>query len=361
MPMDTSYPLTSLFLYLTDRCNLCCSHCWISPRFSEKTQEGIAIDGVKKAVQEAKDLGLQSVKLTGGEPLLYRQLDRLLDYLSKQNLTITIETNGTLLTPDLVSLFKDTGVFQVAVSLDAGAADIHDAIRGIKGCFSRTVQGLGLLSKAGIHFQVIMTLQKKNRFEIPGVIELCEKFSAASLKVNHLVSCGRGRETVESGNHLGVESLVALYRDVNEVYRRPEALQVIFDLPVAFRSIHDITHKGVCECAIFNILGILANGDISICGIGQTVPALRMGNIYRDSIERVWRDSPLLKDLRGSLPAKLEGICGQCIFRFQCLGECRAHAYAARQNLFAANPLCQALYDAGRFPESRYDPTDRLR
>ena len=55
---------------------------------------------------------------------------------------------------------------------------------------------------------------------------------------------------------------------------------VIFDLPVALRSIEDIKRRGIVECKIMNILGILANGDFSICGIGQIIDELRMGNLY---------------------------------------------------------------------------------
>lgn len=352
--MNNRYPLTSLFLYLTDRCNLRCTHCWISPKFSTQQQAGIPIEPLKKAVQEAKSLGLSRVKLTGGEPLLYRDLNQFLDFLGTENMSITIETNGTLLNKELLALFRTVDVSQVSVSLDAGASPVHDDIRGVHGCFDDTLTGLRLLTDAGINTQVIMTLQQKNRNEIPAVIGLCERFHVGSLKINHLLPSGRGRDTFRRNDHLSLDELVALYKEVNEKWCRPEGVHIIFDLPVAFRSIDDITHRGVCECAILNILGILANGDISYCGIGQTAPELRMGNILKHSIRDIWLHNEKLKKLRQSLPDKLGGICGQCIFKFQCLGECRAEAYAMGRDLFAPNHLCQSLFDSDRFPASRY-------
>ena len=80
MPTQTpSYPLASLYLYLSDKCNLSCRHCWISPDYSEKATHGIPLEHLKETILEAKTIGLQSVKLTGGEPLLYRDINALLE------------------------------------------------------------------------------------------------------------------------------------------------------------------------------------------------------------------------------------------------------------------------------------------
>jgi len=88
------YQLSSLYLYLADQCNLSCRHCWISPGFSQDQKDGIYIEYLKKAILEAKGLGLQSVKLTGGEPLLYRDIYALLEFLAAEEIDILIETNG---------------------------------------------------------------------------------------------------------------------------------------------------------------------------------------------------------------------------------------------------------------------------
>jgi len=298
-------------------------------------------------------LGLRSVKITGGEPLLYNELPSLLSFLDSQGLSVSIETNGTLLDEEIVSHIKSTNVQQVSVSVDAASEVIHDEIRGVKGSLNRTLEGLRLLSKAGVNSQVIMTLQQKNRWEISGVIRLSHELGARSLKINNLIPTGRGQKAFARGENLGLEELIRLYRLMEEESQKWEHLEIIFDLPLAFRSIEAIKRGGTRDCRILNILGILANGDYSICGIGQTVPELRMGNIYQDSISDVWQKNPILNDLRQSLPSKLKGICGDCIFKFQCLGACRANAYALSGDFYAPYFLCQRLSDAGEFPPSR--------
>ena len=350
---EPTFELSSLYIYQTDFCNLCCSHCWISPKFSDSKQNGLPLGPLKSAISEAKSLGLQSVKITGGEPLLCRELPSLLSFLDAKGLTVYIETNGTLMDRDIINHFRSSNVQQVSVSVDAASEKIHDDIRGVKGSFACTLKGLRLLSKAGVNFQIMMTVQRKNSNEIPGVIRLSDKLGAGSLKINHLIPTGRGKKAFARGDNLGFEELIRLYRLVEEKYPRPENLEIIFDLPLAFRSIEAIKRGGTAGCRILNILGILANGDFSICGIGQTVPELRMGNIHRDSVSSVWSNSPILKDLRQSLPSKLKGICHDCIFKFQCLGGCRANAYALAGDFYAPYFLCQRLFDAGKFPFSR--------
>ena len=164
--LETNYLLSSLYIYLTDYCNLRCSHCWISPEFSPLRQDGIPLEYLKKTISQAEALGLNSVKLTGGEPLLYRQIDELLAFFASKELTIYIETNGTLIDQKMIKSFQTAKVEQISVSLDAASEEIHDKIRGIKGSYGRTMQGLHRIADSRLQLQIIMTLQRKNRNEI---------------------------------------------------------------------------------------------------------------------------------------------------------------------------------------------------
>ncbi len=347
------YPLASLYLYLSDQCNLSCHHCWISPGYSESATHGIPLEHLKKTILEAKTIGLQSVKLTGGEPLLYKDFYALLTFLAREGIGIIIESNGTLFERPILETLRSCQIDQISISLDAATKEMHDEMRGVKGGFDRTLQGLKLLSEYEFSFQIIMTLQRKNSREIHKLVSLAKELGASSLKINHLVPCGRGKRAFRKRENLDPEELMLLYQTVEREHSSHGDLDVIFDLPVALRSIEDIKRRGIIECRIMNILGILANGDFSICGIGQTIDELRMGNLYEDSIVEIWQNHRILMELRSSLPRQLKGVCGDCLFRFQCLGACRANAYALNKDLYAPYFLCQESYESGRFPVSR--------
>jgi SynChlorMet cassette radical SAM/SPASM protein ScmF len=346
------FELTELYLYLTDQCNLCCSHCWISPGFSRERQHSIPLTDLKRTISEARSLGLQSVKLTGGEPLLYAEILGLIQFLASQNLNIIIETNGVLLDKPMAATLREVNANQVAVSLDAADESMHDKLRGVRGSFRKAVEGLQNLSAVGMEPQVIMTLQRQNRNEVPDLIQLCHELGANSLKINILQPCGRAVSAFERNVNLNLDELLRFQKDLSEKWPRPDGLQVCLDLPLAFLHIDEILQSSG-RCWILNILGILANGDYSICGIGQTADELRMGNLSQDAISDVWENDPTLVELRQSLPGKLKGICSRCIFKFQCLGACRANAFAVSKDLYAPYFLCQQLYESGGFPESR--------
>lgn len=350
---ETDFALTSLYLYLTGDCNLCCSHCWISPGFSQQQQNGIPLEALKRVISDSRSLGLTNVKLTGGEPFLYREIGKLLKFLAAKEIAVSIETNGTLLNREIVESLRSCNLRQISVSLDASTGEIHDKIRGVKGSFLSALEGMRLLSEHELGFQIIMTLQHRNCDEIPAMISLSEELGANSLKINPLQPCGRGIDAFERSDNLELDELIRLLKKVEKEYSLQHNLDIFFDLPVAFMPIETIKRTANCQCGILNILGILANGDFSICGIGQTVEELRMGNLSEDSIVEIWENNRTLNDLRESLPGKLKGICDRCIFKFQCLGACRANAYALTGDLFAPYFLCQELYESGRFPASR--------
>jgi len=312
-------------------------------------------------ILEAKPLGLGFIKLTGGEPLLYKGLKELLRFVQNEGLSTSIETNGTLVQEATAELFKSTGVSQVSVSLDAAEERIHDDLRGAVGSFKKTLEGIRWLSDRALNIQIIMTLQRKNRSEIPGLLKLCAESKVSSLKINHMLPFGRGAGAFRRKENLELGELIDLYRWTREHQKLFAGIDIFFDLPAAFRSTEEITEKGLCECRIRNMMGILANGDYCICGIGQTAPELRIGNICNDPVREIWYGSAVLRMIRESLPAKLTGICGNCLFKFQCLGCCRANAYAVSGSLFAPYFLCQLLYEADRFPDSRCIETKTYR
>jgi sulfatase maturation enzyme AslB (radical SAM superfamily) len=137
-------PLHSFYLYLSASCNLRCRHCWITPEFSDTPAPGKTVDpnALRDAVIEAKTLGLAHVKLTGGEPLLHPQFKEIVDMLTTEGLSISMETNGTLITEEMAHYLKEkTNMDFVSVSIDSSVAAEHDAFRGVRGAFDAALSG----------------------------------------------------------------------------------------------------------------------------------------------------------------------------------------------------------------------------
>src|SRR5665647_1504590 len=99
------HALQTLYFYLSEGCNLACRHCWMGPRFDVTGNQYpvLPVELFETAILEAKPLGLRGVKLTGGEPLLHPHFMHLLEIVRREELNVSIETNGLLCTPEIAA------------------------------------------------------------------------------------------------------------------------------------------------------------------------------------------------------------------------------------------------------------------
>lgn len=345
-------PLSTIYLYITENCNQNCVHCWVNPQtkynYGTTKKQYNFLKEFKKTFLDAMKLGLKKIKITGGEPFLFSELFDLLDWLREKNIFVSIESNGTLIDKDEAEFLKHFGVRRVSVSLD-GPEEIHDSIRNSKGAFDSTTKAIKKLVAAEINVEVIMSIYKKNAKFLSGVVELCDELNVNALKINPIISVGRSKLLKENNELLSIEEILQMFKSF--VLKSKFKVPIYFDIPPVFYPLSYLKTR-LCTCNICNLLGILADGRVSICGIGYTTD-LVLGNIKSDSILKLWQNNEILKEIREKIPSGLQGICKKCILKFYCLGKCRALAYSNYKSLYAPLPFCQEAYERGIFPSSK--------
>ena len=348
-------PLNSLYLYISGVCNLFCAHCWISPPQSNDREEGpfLELEFAAKAVREAKPLGLRSVKLTGGEPLLHPQFRELIDQLSEEDVKILIETNGTRIDDSLAQFLKGRSrVVFISVSMDGVTAQTHEILRGVPGSHERTMDGIRALVGAGYSPQIICTLHRENIDQMADMVQLAERIGCGSVKFNNIQQMGRGEKfTKERG--LSVPEIIHLCGHLEKEIIPRSRIPVFFDIPMAFYSIRRLFRDSSHRCALLNILSVLATGELSLCGIGVTTEELVFGHIARDSLKEVWNRNPVLARMRMLIPDQLLGACGRCLHREICLGNCVANNFHRSRELNGSYVFCEKASELGLFPEAR--------
>jgi len=358
---DRTYPLNRIYLYLTGGCNLRCRHCWIAPKYQggNETYPYLSFELFRSIIEQARPLGLSAVKLTGGEPLLHPQIHEILKQVRANDLELVVETNGLLCKKGLAREMAACKDPSVAVSLDGSDAETHEWLRGVPGCFEEAKAGIRNLVKAGLNPQIIMTMTRRNKNQLEDVVRLAETLGAGSVKFNVMQPTSRGRQMHKSGEALGVEEIVEIGHWVENTLSASTNLALFFDHALAFRALGDIlsgNDGGCAVCGIMGVLGVLADGSYALCGIGETVPELVFGHAAKDSLEDVWNNAPVLRQLRDGLPVRLEGICGECLLKGLCLGGCIAQNYYRDNNLWAPFWLCEEARRLGLFPETRLRP-----
>lgn len=348
--------LRTIYFYLTEGCNLACRHCWMGPRFDPAGNRypTLPVGQFEAAIREAKPLGLNCVKLTGGEPLLHPHFTQLLEIVRREKLRLTIETNGLLCTPEMAAEIAKSPNRFISVSLDGTDAATHEWVRGVPGSFEAARRAVRNLVASGTRPQIIFTVMRSNVGQVDAMVRLAEELNADSLKFNLVQPTARGEQMHDARETLTIGEHLALGRRVEEELAPRAKVKVIIDYPRAFRSLHGIARgEGCGACGIFGVLGVIAGGFYALCGIGEQVPELVFGEVGKDPLETVWRENAILKELRAGLPDRLEGVCGRCLMKRICLGQCIAQNYYRKRNLFAPNWVCERAEEAGLFPASR--------
>lgn len=350
--------LRSLYIYLTDNCNLNCMHCWQSaPLEGEGKPSSLKFDDCKGFLDDTLPMGLRDITFSGGEPLLNREFKTFADYFYENNIPMTIETNGILIpyrnNLETIVNYK----IYCAVSLDGVTPEIHNQYRNSKDAFQRTIRSIDQLEKAKLNFQIIMAISKFNYPELVPLLDFVKKNYryCDTFKINVVASYGRAEEMDERGLLFEPEELPKLTEDVAELINH-YPFRVILHLDPVFFSFKNLTLNYSCggHCGYKHSLSILANGNISICSLGKQVDKYTFGHISTVDVKDIWDNDPLLSRIHEStLHTELQGICSNCIFRKTCIGGCRAQALMAYGDFFASHPLCQSYYDSGKFPKSR--------
>jgi SynChlorMet cassette radical SAM/SPASM protein ScmF len=350
-------PLRTFYLYLTAGCNLACRHCWITPRFQAKGGTGghPDLDLLELGIRQAKTVGLQSCKLTGGEPTLHPQFAELCELLARQQLAFWMETNGVLIGAAEARLLARVGMGFCSVSLDGATAETHDYQRAVAGAFDRALEGIAHLVAVGIRPQAILTLTRDNVHELFDLFPLAARLGCSSVKVNLLEPTGRGQLMTVDQRGFSARELLDLGARV-EAASATVGIPLHYSWPPAFWPMERLLRGDVNTCGVHGILGILADGTLAMCGIGRHVQELVYGKLGETDVAELWLHHPQLRELRLLQPSELDGVCGRCIHGKSCFGSCRANTYNATGSLRAPYKLCQDAYDLGLFPPGRLRP-----
>jgi radical SAM protein with 4Fe4S-binding SPASM domain len=310
----------------TSACNLNCSHCRAkaSPMPSPdelRTDEALAfIDEVS--------VNRPMLILSGGEPLLRPDIFLLARHAADKGLRVSLATNGTLLTPEIVDKIATSGIRRISISLDGSSQRMHDAVRG-QGSFIRTMKGIEVLS-GRIDFQINMTITNRNESEVLSMFDLAGNLGAKALHFFFLVPTGRG----QAKNLISPKRQDELLRLIDrENGRRDMEIQVTCAPQYAriAKAREGRRHSGGC-LAGSGFIFVSRRGEVYPCGY---LPLLA-GNIREKSFMEIWENSSVLKSLRAR---DLKGKCGECGYRTTC-GGCRARAFAQTGDYLESDPLC---------------------
>jgi radical SAM protein with 4Fe4S-binding SPASM domain len=345
---------------LTYRCNLACEHCYLDAGGSPKVEDDsfsdrseLNTEECRRVVDEIAEFAPEALTiLTGGEPLLRRDILEIIRYAHGRKLWVVVGTNGVSITEKLARLLLQEGVRGLSLSLDALDAERHDGFRRVRGAWNNTVRGAGILTDVGLPFIVQTTVGRHNLDELGQIAEFAhERLSARVWNLYFLVQTGRGSfvSDILPGEYDGVlaelSSLQRRYegRMVVNAKCAPHYVKQLLQEDAGSRFVRSYTGgAGGCPAGT-HYLGIRPNGDVTPC---PYLPVFG-GNLKRDRLTELWNQSePFVKIRRRNT---LGGRCGSCELNSWC-GGCRARAFGVSGDYLAEDPLCS--HTPGTFPDA---------
>jgi cyclic pyranopterin phosphate synthase len=176
-------PLRDLRISVTDRCNFRCTYCMPKSVFGHDyrfldRKELLDFEEITRVCRAAVDLGVRKLRITGGEPLLRRDLERLIAMLSPLGVDLTLTTNASLL-PRKARALKDAGLDRITVSLDSLDDATFKAMNDVDFPVERVLEGIAAARAVGLPVKVNSVV--KRGVNDDGIVELARRFRGTDI------------------------------------------------------------------------------------------------------------------------------------------------------------------------------------
>ncbi len=284
--------LKDLFLEVTSRCNAKCEHCGSNCGYDIPEDE-ISAELIKKALKEVAEKYCANdilLNITGGEPLMRKDLFEMMEYADQLGFRWGMTSNGMLITDEILEKMNQTHMETISISLD-GLRETHESFRKVPGSYDIIIKNIQKLQKVpSIKIvQVTTVANKKNLHELEAIYQLMKDLHVISWRVINVDPIGRAKGN--SDILLNPEEYQYLFQFIKE--KREEAIMNVeygcshylgLDLEKELRD-----NYFFCGTGLF-VASILSNGDIFVCPNVERRKEFIQGNIKEDNFVDVWEN-----------------------------------------------------------------------
>ena len=353
VPQRFSAPLFAVWNF-TNRCNLRCRHCYQDSAGHALADELTLKEKIDLVDQMAAEY-VAMVAFAGGEPTISPDLLPVLKRCQHHGMHMSVATNGTTMTPALAEKLAEAGVRYVEISLDSVQAEKHDAFRGQRGMWERSVAGMRhVVSQEGLRLGIAMCVHSGNIDEVEDMLQFAVDIGAGCFAHFNFIPVGRGLEMTQGD--ITPKQRQWLLSTLNR-WMQSGKLGVLSTAPQLGRvSLAEAAVSGRQSCShagsgagwkarvVAKYLGGCGAGRTYVCvePAGDITPCVYMphrvlGNIRQRGFREIFRHNRFTDTLCDR--TQLTQHCGVCEFRSYC-GGCRARADAYYGAINAGDPGC---------------------
>jgi PqqA peptide cyclase len=327
-----------LLAELTYGCPLHCPYC-SNPLELAAYRDELATQEWLRVLAEARDLGVLQLHLSGGEPLLRRDLAEIVRTASELGLYTNLITSALGLTPRRAGQLRTAGLDHVQISVQADEAALSDRLAGTPS-FERKRSAARLVKQLGWPLTLNAVLHRQNLDRVDRILDLAEELGADRVELANTQYYGWAllNRAGLLPSRVQVERAEVLVRAARE--RLAGRMEIIYVLPDYYSRYPKPCMGGWGR----RQLTVVPNGDVLPCPAAHTLPLPR-ASVREHSLAWIWEESPLFRSFRGT--DWMSDPCRSCPRREVDFGGCRCQAFQLTGDAARTDPVCHLSPDHG--------------
>lgn len=314
--------ITNLFWETTLRCNANCKHCGSRAGQDIKKENELTTEEIKnvfKSIENKYNPKSLFISVTGGEPLVRKDVFDVMKYASDLGFSWGMTTNGMLINDEVIQKMKDSKMLTVSISID-GLEKTHDEFRGVKGSYKKIIENIKKLSNANFLHSIMVTtvVNKQNIGELDEIYNEIKDIGTTTWRLLNIEPIGRAEDNKDL--YLDSNDYKYLMKYIKEK-RKKSKIAVTYGCAhyLGLKNEREVRDNCYTCYAGLTIGSILYNGDIFVCPNVERRPELIQGNVRKDDFVEVWENK--FKWFRDLDKFKTCTQCSKCEDWKYCLGD----------------------------------------
>lgn len=333
-------------LNITNRCNLNCLYCSVSP--TKNDPEDLTITEWKNVIDELAEMKVFNLLISGGEPFMRQDFVNILKHIFRYHFRISINTNGTIFNEEVLSVLSGSNrLDNVQVSLDGPDSEVHDFIRG-RGTFEKTIGFMETLHRREIPFNIFVVVCRTNKDHLKKIVHLAKKLGVAQVTFSSLLPQGSALAHLDD-LFLSFKEQKKVEEELRHLKKKHPKL-VGGSLMQAIQRMDWISQINISKEKSVKPNKITScGGSVSECSIrpeGWVIPCDRLweykvGNVKQASLKSIWLHSEGFQQFRKRYTRNIDSFkeCHGCGYTGICAGGCPSIPYNMGRGIEGWDPL----------------------
>lgn len=309
----------TMMIHPNYECNFRCKYCYV-----EENNDCLSYSKLVKTIYEAKKLGVGNVDILGGEPLLYNNFVRLVNQIIRLKMQVTVFTNGSLITPDLL---KKLNRKFVTFAIKTDTPENYDYQNSPDMSYDDLIEKIKLLKNHNYKIMSFSVITNKNVKNVDEILKLCDKYGMTpAFERYHPVK----DEQINKEFSLNPKDWNSFLTALDDYWSEKGKKDFI--------KFYGDSMGGLCS-ALSNNITLMQDGTVKPCPEAHN--DLSYGNVNDKSLIDIWKISRKLRQQLMKTPDE----CGSCLSANQCHGGCKVYTYQKYKTINKRDPLCIGVHN----------------